>query len=554
MIGGALFSFGVVIILAAVLSFVAQKFRQPLIVAYIATGAIAGPLVISAFSGTEDVFQVLAQSGVAFLLFTVGLGLDWRSVKNVGGVALAAGLASVVVTGAVAWIAGAALGVPPSALPYLAAALGFSSTIVVVKLLSDTDEQDTLHGRVSVGILLVQDVIAMFLLLTLVSVGNGTAVTDALTQALLKGIALLPVLWFISAKIVPRIVAYAATSQELLLMFAIAWCFFIGGVLSWLGFGVEIGALIAGVTLSGTAFEAEIEGRVRPLRDFFLVAFFILLGTHFDISVIPQTFGMILLFSAIVFVLKPLAVMLVLRSLGHHPRTGFLTGTTLGQVSEFSFIVLSVGVVAGAVPDALVSTATAVALVTIAASSYAITHNESAYQRFSPFLRWLEPSRVLPVERSQAEAHHTVVFGAQGLGSEVLESVRRLGGRYMIVDVNPDVVRELSEAGEPVMYGDAGDEVVLMSVRAEKARFLISTIPDVSVSLQILSFLRSKRFSGICIVSARTNKEAQSCYAAGASFVIVPTVLGGRKFRELFEKSGGSRVAWKRTARVHSRG
>jgi hypothetical protein len=367
----------------------------------------------------------------------------------------------------------------------------------------------------------------------------------------LKGVILLPVLWIISAKLVPRMVAYAARSQELLLMFALAWCFLVAGALAWLGFGLELGALIAGVMLSGTAFEVEVEGRVRPLRDFFLVTFFILLGTHFHADTLIPMLLPALAFVGVVFFLKPLVVVGILRSLGHHPRTGFLTGTAMGQISEFSFLVLGVGVVAGKVPDSVLSLATTVALATIALSSYIITHNEGVYGRLAPFLKWLEPANPLDTHHRKIRTPRSVLFGVHRVGAVALETVREMGGRYVIVDFNPEVVRELSELGEPVVYGDAGDDSFLASIHAHKAKLVVSTVPDTAVSLALLVYLKSHRFSGTAIVSARTADEAARCYSAGATYVIVPNMLGGHKFRELLQKSGARRKAWEKIARAH---
>ena len=251
---------------------VVYRLRQPLIIAYILTGIIAGPGLL-ALTSSRDVFDVMSQIGVAFLLFTVGLGLNWKSVKDVSGIALATGVGQVLFTSVSVFLIGFFLGFDPLTSAYLGIAFSFSSTIIIVKLLMDKEDLDTLYGRISVGFLLVQDFIAMLVLLGLSAVGTGASLQNILASTLVKAVLLVPIFWLISAKLLPRILKYVAKSQELLFIFAVAWCFLIAGILVYFGFGVEIGALIAGITLSSSVYYREINARVRPLRDFFLVIF-----------------------------------------------------------------------------------------------------------------------------------------------------------------------------------------------------------------------------------------------------------------------------------------
>lgn len=547
------FEIGAIIVAAGALAMVVSRLRLPLVIAYIVTGILVGPSVF-ALTNNPEIFDALSKIGVAFLLFTVGLGLNWRSVRDVGGIALATGVGQVIVTSLVGFGIGRLIGLDPVTSLYVAVAFSFSSTIIIVKLLSDKDELDTLYGRISVGFLLVQDFIAMFVLLGLGAIGSGASVPDVVTQTLVKIAVLVPLLWLTSTYLVPRLVAFAAKSQELLFVFSVAWCFLVAGALVWFGFGVEMGALIAGVTLSGTIFEREINARIRPLRDFFLLIFFVVLGTRLNVTSLETVLVPTAVFSAYVLIGNPLLAMLVMRALGYHPRTGFLSGTTVAQISEFSFIVIAAGIALGHLDASVLTLATSVGLITIAVSTFLIHHNDRIYEACRPLFRWLEPSRMLAHERPPSRASaSTFLFGMHNIGSAALRALEDIRQPFVVVDFDPTVIRDLSEVGIPAVYGDAGDEGFLEEIGVERAHFIISTIPEVSVSLELLGYLRSKNFKGTAIVSARLPEEAAKCYAAGATFVIIPTMLGGERLRELLMEKKTRRQSWKRLAELAQR-
>lgn len=543
------FEIGAVVVVAAFLAMVVSRFRLPLVIAYIATGILVGPGALSLTSRPET-FDALSKVGVAFLLFTVGLGLNWRRVREVGGIALATGIGQVVTTSLVGFAIGNALGFDALTSLYVAVAFSFSSTIIIVKLLSDKNELDTLYGRISVGFLLVQDFIAMFILLGLGTIGSGAGAAEVVLSVLGKIALLVPLLWAVSAFLVPRLVSFAAKSQELLFVFSAAWCFLIASLLVWFGFGVEMGALVAGITLSGTVYEREINARIRSVRDFFLLIFFVVLGTHLDVSALGAMLVPTAVFSAYVLIGNPLLAMLVMRALGYHPRTGFLSGTTAAQISEFSFIVIAAGISLGHLDRSVLTLATSVGLVTIAASSFLIHHNDRLYALCRPAFRWLEPARAPKEGPAVARTGATTfLFGLHDIGTAALRALEDIRRPFVVVDFDPTVIRALTEAGVPAVYGDAGDEAFLEELGVDRARSVISTIPDVSVSLELLGFLRARNFAGTAIVSARKPDEAAKCYAAGATFVIIPTVLGGERLREILTRKKTSRRSWESLAR-----
>lgn len=538
------FEIGSILILAAILALIIFKLRQPLILAYIVTGAVAGSSIL-ALTQSQTIFSVMSQIGVAFLLFTVGLGLNWRSFKDVGGISFATGVGQVLFTSIVGLFIGLLLGFDLVSSAYLAVAFSFSSTIIIIKLLMDKEEIGTLYGRISVGFLLVQDFIAMFILLGLSAVTGGATIEQAFILVILKSIVIIPFFWLISSRLIPPLLNYVARSQELLFVFSIAWCFLIAGILVAFGFGMEIGALVAGITLSGSIYQKEINARIRPLRDFFLIIFFIVLGTRLGFDQIEYLLIPTIVFSLFILIGNPLIVLFIMRALGYHPRTGFLSGTTVAQISEFSFILIAAGITAGHINNTLLSLSAAVGLITIAVSSYMIYGNERIYKFFTPFFKFIEPRRMLSEERKKTyHSAKVLLFGYHPIGSVVLPAIRALRQTYLIVDFDPEVIRSLSETGEPHIYGDVSDEVFLDELEADRAKMIISTIPDVVVSSDLLTFLKSKSFRGVSIVTVHTEEESKMCYKLGATYVIIPNTLSGAKFAEILKTHKTQKRAW----------
>ena len=530
------------LVTAGVISLVAFRLRQPLIIAYIFTGLIVGPAVLG-FASSTALFETMSQIGIAFLLFLVGLNLNWRNIHEIGPVALLSGVGQVWFTSFVGFLIARSLSFGTVESILLGFALALSSTIVIVKMLSDKDDLDRLYGRISVGILLVQDLIAIIALLVISAFADGHQIGLVVATTLFKGLAALIVLWLVAKHVLPTLIRYAAQSTELLFMVALAWCFAVASALHLMGFGIEIGSLLAGISLAGTGFEREIGARVKSLRDFFLVIFFIVLGTNispesFSVAVVPA-----LIFSAFVLVGNPLIVVLILRACGHHPRVGFMVGTTMAQVSEFAFIILAAAATAGLVDVSVVPMVTLVAIFTIGVSSYLIKYNEALYERLSFLFDWLGKTKEKKLNK-QAVVNDIILLGYHRMGESILPAIQSMKQSYLVVDFDPSAVTELSELKIPVVYGDAGDEETLESINAQHSKLLISTVPDVNISSDILEFIRVHDSGAVVVVTVKTAEEAARMYSLGATFVIVPTILGGRLFADLLKKKKTKKSSW----------
>jgi len=536
-----------VMMTAGVLSLLAFKLRQPLIIAYIATGIIVGPGLLG-LTQSLDVFETMSSIGIAFLLFIVGLNLNWRNVKDVGRVAIIAGLAQVMITSIIGTSIALALSIPLQTAMFLGVAFSFSSTIIIVKLLTDKEDLDRLYGRIAVGMLIVQDFIAMMILLVLSALHEGQGLQTILTVSLAKGVVTVFVLWLLAKLVVPTLFKYAARSQELLFLIALGWCFAIASALQYFGFGIEIGALLAGITLAGTGFQHEIVAKIRSLRDFFLVIFFIVLGTHLTLGSFSAMIVPAIVLSAYVLIGNPLVAQIIMRFMGYHPRTAFLAGTTVAQISEFSFIMLAAGIAGGyVIPEAL-TLATLVGLMTIAGSSYLVAYNETIYEKIAKIF----PSkRKVEHDAMVHDGAEVILLGYDRMGREILPAVKEMTDDYRVIDFNPAVVEALLVEGIPVSYGDVGSEDVLLMHHVDKAKLVISTIPDMSVNDDILDFMKHRHSKTSVVVTVKSSEDAKRCYDLGATFVIVPSILSGERFAEYLGSRKQKKGMWDALAKKY---
>ncbi len=537
---------GVVMVIAGILAILAYKLRQPLIIAYILTGVLVGPGVMNLVQST-DVLGGLSKFGIALLLFIVGLNLNWRSIRDVGPVVLIGGICQVIITSAIGYGITTALGFDTTTSLFLGLAFSFSSTIIIVKLLSDKDDLDRLYGRISVGMLIVQDMMAMFALLMLGAWHDGGSISQIVTTSLVKGVLVVVALFLLSKTVLPLLFKFVARSQELLFLVALGWCFAVASILLNIGFSIEIGALLAGISLAASGFQHEIEAKIRTLRDFFLIIFFIVLGTGLTLGSLQALLLPAVVISLYILVGNPLIAWLLMRLLGYHPRTAFLTGTTMAQISEFSFILLTAGIAAGLVTQSSLALATIVALITITLSSYFIAYNEQLYEHFSVVLERFGLGK--HIDKRSAEVADYILFGYSRSGRRLWPQLKKMTGTSLVVDYNPVVIEELASAGIAAMYGDAGSDDLLHFIGVARAKLIISTIPDILVTIDLLDYLRTHHAHGTIIVTVKNAEEAARCYKLGATYAVIPSVLGGEHLGQYLKEKKIAKSGWRKLAK-----
>ncbi len=509
------------------------RLRQPALVAYIVVGILAGPSALHLVSA-HDPIDLLAQVGVAVLLFVVGLKLDLHHVRHLGPVALATGLGQLAFTIVIGFAIVLALGRGWVEALYVAVALTFSSTIIIVKLLSDKRELDSLHGRIAVGFLIVQDLAVVVAMMAMGSLRGAEAAGDGSWPWLqvagslgtkLAGAALLMAV--LMRWVLPRLVAAMARSQELLLVFGMAWGVALAALGEWAGFSKEAGAFLAGFSLASTPYREAISARLAGVRDFLLLFFFIDLGAKLELSTLGAELVPALLLSAFVLVGNPLIVMAIMGWMGYRRRTGFMAGLTVAQISEFSIVFVAMGISLGHVGSAALGLTTLVGLITITVSTYMILYSQPLYERLAPWLGLFE--RRDPWREAAADdqgghdgAPQVVVLGLGRYGSRLLQKLHDDGLRVLGVDFDPETVEALRGRGPDLRFGDSQDADFLESLPLDQAAWIISTLPDLHSNRQLLRALAHRPLAGEVAVVARDDVQGAALKRAGAPVVLYP--------------------------------
>ena len=516
--------------IAALVGALAVRLRQPVLIAYIAVGILVGPAVFGLVQA-HDQIDLLAQIGVAVLLFLVGLKLDLHHVRHIGPVALATGLGQLGFTIVVGFLIILALGKEVMEALYVAVALTFSSTIIIVKLLSDKRELDSLHGRIAVGFLIVQD-IAVVLAMMAMSAMRGADASEAalwdVVASLLLRVGLAALLMFLLMRyVLPGVVRAMARSQELMLIFAIAWGTGLAALGEWAGFSKEAGAFMAGFSLASTPYREAIGARMTGIRDFLLLFFFIDLGAKLDFSTLGDEILPAAILSAFVLIGNPLIVMAIMGYMGYRKRTGFLAGLTVAQISEFSIVFVAMGISLGHIGVQALGLTTLVGVTTIALSTYMILFSQQLYERLAPFLGMFErrkPFRELAVE-AQSETNvrpDIVIFGLGRYGERMAKQLQVAGFSVLGVEFDPELVRSLRSKGMNVSFGDGQDADFLESLPLEGVPWAVSTLPDLDSNRALLHALTVRGFAGEVAFVARDDAQGAQLKRAGAPTVLYP--------------------------------
>lgn len=520
--------FAVLVSAAAVFGILARFFRLPLIAGYLAAGFFLSFLG-SGVSVSLDNYSFLMEMGFAFLLFLLGMELDFREVKSLGRNVMAAGLTQSFVLWFLGYLVAFKLGFGPLPSVVLGFLLSFSSTIVIVKLLLEKQEVTTLYGRLAVGVLIFEDILATAILLGLGAFTNQNGVSFSLSSLLFVSRAGLLILLtlFLAKDILPSVFRLAAVQVELLFITAIAWCLIFVALASSLEFSPGIGAFLAGLALASSPYRHQIVGRIKPVRDFFIAVFFVRLGGLIDPVVVGQNFLLIGTFVFLALFVKPLIFSLIFAFQGFRRHTIFQAAVHLSQTSEFALIILVSAQVLNLVDKEIVSLAAVVTGVTMTASVLVINSAERIYRAFSPFLKMIESPKHKELAKREELTGHAVLIGCRRAGEPILEALLKKKHRILVVDFNPEVVKNLSQKGVPVVYGDVSDPDVLENLNLGKAKLVISTAHDLHDNLTILDVLKEKRSSAEVVMTAEEKRDSEKLYKKGADWVVLPMQLEG---------------------------
>jgi Kef-type K+ transport system membrane component KefB len=523
------------LVMAAVIGFLGILLRQPLIVSFIAVGLVAGPSALDVVRSDEQI-SLLSELGIAVLLFLVGIKLDVKLIRSLGVVSLLTGLGQVAFTSIFGYLIGLALGLGHVTSLYVAVALTFSSTIIIVKLLSDKREIDSLHGQIALGFLIVQDLVVVLAMIVLSAVGIGAGDghgSGAVPMVLASGMAMVALVILFVRYAANPLTERLARAPELLVIFAIAMAAMFAAFGDIVGLGKEVGGLLAGVALASTPYRETIAARLAPLRDFLLLFFFIALGSALDLSLLGAHISGAIIFSLFVLIGNPLIVLVIMGSMGYRKRTGFLAGLTVAQISEFSLIFVAMGVSLGHVQEDALGLVTMVGLVTIAASTYMITYSHQLYAMLESLLGVFE-RKGTPREPSEAGTHHddgykVIVFGLGRFGTAIGMRLNKRGIKVLGVDFNPLAVKRWRELGLETEFGDATDPELVAELPFARAEWIVSTVPIHPTGLShedtrttLIQLARTSGFRGKIAVASHHARDTEDLFASGADLVLEP--------------------------------
>lgn len=532
------YEFAALLTMAGIVGFIGLMLRQPMVVSFIAVGVLVGPSALGIVESKENI-QLLAELGIAVLLFLVGLKLDLKLIRTLGPVALATGLGQVFFTSAIGLGIGLALGLDMVTAVYVAVALTFSSTIIIVKLLSDKREVDSLHGRIAIGFLIVQDVVVVVAMMVLSALGIGASGDGGspliqIGMVLLYGFMMIGLVGIFIQFAANPLMARIARSPEMMVTFAIAWAALLAALGSYLGLSKELGGLLAGVSLASTPFREAIVARLSALRDFLLLFFFIALGSQLDLSLLGAQLGPAIIFSLFVLIGNPLIVLGIMGAMGYRKRTGFLAGLTVAQISEFSLIFMAMGLSLGHVTTDSLGLVTLVGLITISLSVYMITYSHTLYGWLEPMLSIFEKPH--PFREEEAEdpritksTYDVILFGLGRYGKTIAHYLEEEGYRLMAVDFNPDEVKRWTQKGKAAIYGDACDPAFIAHLPLRGAQWVISAMPQNDIGLThedprliLIDGLKDMGYQGGIAISTQHPEDVEELKARGSTMVLLP--------------------------------
>ncbi|MDO8537451.1 MAG: cation:proton antiporter [archaeon] len=538
---GLIFDLGVIVVFATILAFLGRIIKQPPLIMYIIAGLIIGPIGLNLISDVSIPF--ISELGIAFLLFAIGIQTDFSKLKNFGAFILFGSIVQVAATAGFAFVAARLIGMEFVASIYLGLILAFSSTAIVVKILSDKKEISTLHGKILIGILLVQDFLVVMLLPLLENFSSIINPINLFT-VLFSGAFLFLLALFLAKFVFPKFFAIMRASEELLFLSALSVCFLFIFASLFFGFSIAIGGFLAGLSLSSLIYNIQLASKISALRDFFATVFFVSLGLqiNFVFSAMNNSFvfELVALMLVTVFLIKPLTMFVLGLLHGYGGRNSFIIAVSLAQISEFSFILAAQGLAAGVFPLDTFSLIVLVTAFSMALTPYLMQASNAFYLFFKKIFKVSFQNskfsyRINDLEKvNKSMRGHIIVFGAGVIGSNIINSLK---SKYAVlaVDNNPEVVFSHKANGTAIVLGDENNSELFEKINLQHARMIVCSFPFNERSHFLVKKAKELNSNVVVFARARQHEETLSLYEAGADFVIMPEIIAGNEFvRNIF--------------------
>lgn len=539
----------IVIALGAVIALVMRLLRQPLIIGHIITGVLVGPAFFN-FVSDDGGFRVLSSLGVALLLFIVGLELSTKILSRLSKTVFTTAIIQMSVVATTGALSASLLNFGRLESLIIGLCLAMSSTIIIVTLVQQKKELMRLYAQIAVGVLIVQDLIATGAKITLSARSGGDTVIEV-TLLLGRGLLLVGTLYLLSRLVFPRITKFLESSKELLLVISIGWALGVATLFAYLGFSIEVGALLAGMSLASLPLSHEVAARLRPMRDFFIVVFLITLGLNIMTDQFRSVLVPTLIFTIIVFIIKPLVVLTVLGLQGYTKRASFKAAIAMGQVSEFSLVFIVAATQHMYVSNTAQAAIGFTALVTFAGSAYLIKYDDSLFALFEKRLKFFE-RRITRLEQKNAmHGYPVVLFGYRKGGSEFIRTFKNMKKRFVVVDYDPEAIELIEKQHVDFLYGDATDPELIEELQLDKSKLIVSTMSDAAANEQLAHWLKEHNPTAVFVGSAESAYQAAKLYSEGAAYVMMPHLIGSEKISTFIKRTGFKKSEFNKFRQKH---
>ncbi len=521
--------FALIVVTATALSFIAKRTGQPTIVAYILTGLLLGPVFFNIVSESE-VTRLMSELGLAFLLFLIGIELDFDEIQDILSPVVRIALGQTVLQTSLAFAVSYLLGFSLVETMVLAVCTVFGATPVVVKILADKDEISTLPGKIDVGVLIIQDIILVVTLavMSAESLSSFTEIGISLGKIVMMS-GLIGVLSYTSSRyFLPQVFDRVAENQEALLIHGIAWAFLFISLSDLLGISIEVGAFLAGLSLGQLPYSAELQERIRPLTNFFIMIFFSSIGLTLERAGLLLYWKEAVLGSLVLMAGNFVIMFYLIDRENFTPETSFLGSINMIQVSEFSLVVGALAVSRGFIDGNILGYLSMMALITMSSSSYIINSNRKIYHRVEHLLQMFESEDKKDVEIRELK-NHALVIGYDELTRNLLPVLKQHYQDVVVVDRNPENIERLASSDYEFIYGDFHHGEIRKASGIEKAQFVLSVAPDPELNRRMLEHVDP---GAIIFLKSDDLEKAAELYELGAHYVITRNILTGERLSE----------------------